>query len=214
MTIFCEDFGLAQNIDKAGGKGVRGTLMYMAPEILSGRPYDSRVDLWSIGVILYGKSLLIHMQIDCWLTRMPVRATTVRPIRYRVSNLHHSIRYSYRRKVFFSCRNSLRPVTVRFLLSLGYRQNAKIYWNDYFNVIPINESVFNNFLSILLSSIRLPPNWRMRYRSSWSPSSASESYLSMLDRIVFLNKARLVSRSETWNGPWSTVFKPWMNMLQ
>lgn len=54
---------MAQHIDKAGGQGVRGTLMYMAPEILSGRPYDSRVDLWSIGVILYGRSLLVQRDL-------------------------------------------------------------------------------------------------------------------------------------------------------
>ena len=49
------DFGVAQRIDKEGCRQVRGTLMYMAPEILNTNdPYDSRVDLWSIGVILYG----------------------------------------------------------------------------------------------------------------------------------------------------------------
>ena len=145
---------------------------------------------------------------------MPVRATTVRSIRHPVSNLHHSIKYSDRRKVFFSCLNSLLPVTSRSLLSLDYHRTAKIYWNDYFNVIPINGSVFNNFSSILLSSIRLPLNWRMRYRSSWSTNLASESYLSMFDRIGCLNKQRLVNKPETWNGPWNTVFKPWMNMQQ
>jgi serine/threonine protein kinase len=47
------DFGVAQHIGKQGSRSIRGTLMYMAPEILLG-PYDNRVDLWSIGVILYG----------------------------------------------------------------------------------------------------------------------------------------------------------------
>jgi serine/threonine protein kinase len=49
------DFGVAQHIGKRGSKSIRGTLLYMAPEILSSHPYDNRVDLWSIGVILYGK---------------------------------------------------------------------------------------------------------------------------------------------------------------
>merc|ERR1740139_14024 len=30
-----------------------GTLSYMAPEMMLGRPYDSRVDTWSLGVVLY-----------------------------------------------------------------------------------------------------------------------------------------------------------------
>jgi serine/threonine protein kinase len=59
-----EDFGMAQHIEKSGGRGVRGTLMYMAPEILSLQAYDSRVDLWSIGVILYGRYRCVQHDLD------------------------------------------------------------------------------------------------------------------------------------------------------
>lgn len=52
--MFRKDFGVAQKIGVEGSAQIRGTFMYMAPEILISRRYDKRVDLWSIGVILYG----------------------------------------------------------------------------------------------------------------------------------------------------------------
>lgn len=35
---------------------LRGSPLYMAPEMVCQRQYDARVDLWSVGVILYGES--------------------------------------------------------------------------------------------------------------------------------------------------------------
>lgn len=51
------DFGFAQHMSPWGEKHVlRGSPLYMAPEMVCQRQYDARVDLWSVGVILYGKS--------------------------------------------------------------------------------------------------------------------------------------------------------------
>lgn len=33
---------------------LRGSPLYMAPEMVCRQQYDARVDLWSVGVILYG----------------------------------------------------------------------------------------------------------------------------------------------------------------
>ncbi|XP_013926400.1 PREDICTED: serine/threonine-protein kinase ULK3 [Thamnophis sirtalis] len=50
------DFGFAQHMSPRDEKHVlRGSPLYMAPEMVCSRQYDARVDLWSVGVILYGK---------------------------------------------------------------------------------------------------------------------------------------------------------------
>lgn len=38
---------------------LRGSPLYMAPEMVCRQQYDARVDLWSVGVILYGGLLLL-----------------------------------------------------------------------------------------------------------------------------------------------------------
>ncbi|XP_053128761.1 serine/threonine-protein kinase ULK3 isoform X3 [Hemicordylus capensis] len=48
------DFGFAQHMSPRDEKHVlRGSPLYMAPEMVCSRQYDARVDLWSVGVILY-----------------------------------------------------------------------------------------------------------------------------------------------------------------
>ena len=49
------DFGLSCILGpKETATAPYGTLSYLAPEVLYQKPYDQRVDLWSLGVITYG----------------------------------------------------------------------------------------------------------------------------------------------------------------
>ena len=48
------DFGIARKLENAtGGLSQKGTYNYMAPEVATGTRYDARVDLYSLGIVLY-----------------------------------------------------------------------------------------------------------------------------------------------------------------
>mmetsp|Transcript_19227 Transcript_19227/g.57778 ORF Transcript_19227/g.57778 Transcript_19227/m.57778 type:complete len:450 (-) Transcript_19227:149-1498(-) len=56
LTVKLCDFGLAEVVSRTHEnclKGVYGTAPFMAPEILGGGYYGMKVDLWSVGVIMY-----------------------------------------------------------------------------------------------------------------------------------------------------------------
>ncbi|QQP42470.1 Uncharacterized protein FKW44_017153, partial [Caligus rogercresseyi] len=49
------DFGFARNLglNTFVLTSIKGTPLYMAPELIEERPYDASADLWSVGCILY-----------------------------------------------------------------------------------------------------------------------------------------------------------------
>mmetsp|Transcript_56184 Transcript_56184/g.89030 ORF Transcript_56184/g.89030 Transcript_56184/m.89030 type:complete len:427 (+) Transcript_56184:14-1294(+) len=52
-TIKLGDFGNAIVLKSGKAKGECGTSLYMAPEMITGEEYDGKVDVWSLGVLVY-----------------------------------------------------------------------------------------------------------------------------------------------------------------
>lgn len=46
------DFGVAKNMSEYS-MSMRGTPVYLAPEVFNGQPYDATVDIYSLGILLY-----------------------------------------------------------------------------------------------------------------------------------------------------------------
>ncbi len=77
------DFGIARELDRnASGLSKKGTFSYMAPEMYKGENYDHRVDIYSLGIVLYklrnhnrlpfinlGKQLITYRDKENALTR-------------------------------------------------------------------------------------------------------------------------------------------------
>lgn len=54
LSTLILDFGFARFLSNSQTKfAICGSPLYMAPEILLKNKYDARVDLWSVGVIMY-----------------------------------------------------------------------------------------------------------------------------------------------------------------
>lgn len=68
-TVKLCDFGFARSLSAHTlvATSVKGTPLYMAPELVQERPYNHTVDLWSLGVILY----------ELFVGRPPFYATSI-----------------------------------------------------------------------------------------------------------------------------------------
>ncbi|KAL0209302.1 hypothetical protein RCL1_007242 [Eukaryota sp. TZLM3-RCL] len=47
------DFGIARDLNEKSARTEKGTHLFMAPEMFTGRPYTTAVDMWSLGVLIY-----------------------------------------------------------------------------------------------------------------------------------------------------------------
>jgi serine/threonine-protein kinase ULK2 len=54
LDLKLADFGFAKKIPEGKKEELScGTPFYTAPEMIKGRPYDFKVDIWSLGVIAF-----------------------------------------------------------------------------------------------------------------------------------------------------------------
>lgn len=71
------DFGFAQYLDgPTESSFLRGSLLYMAPEIVTSRQYNEKADLWSVGIILY----------ECLYGRTPFHSNSETELRSKLKS--------------------------------------------------------------------------------------------------------------------------------
>ena len=79
------DFGLAQNVRGPLDRRIRGTLAYVAPEVLLQDRYDHRADLYSLGMTLFqlATGVLPSAGNDAAAIRFHLQAEAPDPLAYR-----------------------------------------------------------------------------------------------------------------------------------
>ncbi|XP_054734610.1 serine/threonine-protein kinase ULK3 isoform X2 [Anastrepha obliqua] len=96
VVLKVADFGFAQHL-KLGeiNQQLKGSSLYMAPEIVRKHQYDAKADLWSIGVILYeclfGKAPYTSKSIEELLQRIRNAEKITIPTNASISNECHDL---------------------------------------------------------------------------------------------------------------------------
>lgn len=110
------DFGFAQHL-KLGeaNTAIKGSLLYMAPEIVMKETYDARADLWSIGTIFY----------ECLFGRAPYRSGTIQELLDKI-RLKQRIEIPSHVKISVECEDLLRRL-------LRHDPANRITFEDFFN---------------------------------------------------------------------------------
>jgi serine/threonine protein kinase len=137
------DFGFAKYIiEDVMSQTFCGTPLYMAPEIWFGQPYDYRVDLWSLGAIMY----------EMITSKHPFHSKEIRELTTKIKSGH----IVFPKKISENCLNLLKGL-------LEIEPNKRITWekilsHPWFDVddLLINENRLLNFSitnSMSLSSL-------------------------------------------------------------
>ncbi|VDK44471.1 unnamed protein product [Anisakis simplex] len=101
--IKVSDFGLSQYLkNDESASSFRGSPLYMAPEIFTRQKYDSRVDLWSSGIILY----------ECLYGKPPFTAESYERLIEQILS-YESIKFPSNVQLSFDCLDLLQGLLVR-----------------------------------------------------------------------------------------------------
>uniref|UniRef100_A0A1B6DXA2 Serine/threonine-protein kinase ULK3 n=1 Tax=Clastoptera arizonana TaxID=38151 RepID=A0A1B6DXA2_9HEMI len=77
LTLKVGDFGFAQFLSNETFQcTLRGSPLYMAPEMLIKRQYDAKVDLWSVGIIAY----------ECLFGRAPYSSSNIKELQEKIKS--------------------------------------------------------------------------------------------------------------------------------
>lgn len=110
------DFGFAQHLSMdEENSTVKGSPLYMAPEIILHRKYDPRADLWSIGVILY----------ECLFGKAPYSSRSIEELMDKVKSLQ-KIEIPSNAKISPECEDLLTRL-------LQHDPNNRITFEEFFN---------------------------------------------------------------------------------
>ncbi|XP_077328784.1 serine/threonine-protein kinase ULK3 isoform X2 [Lithobates pipiens] len=118
VQIFLQqiDFGFAQHmVSQDESQSLRGSPLYMAPEMICSRHYDARVDLWSVGVILY----------EALFGRAPFASRSFSELEEKIRSAR-SIELPSRPRVSPECRDLLQRLLER-------DPDCRISFPDFFN---------------------------------------------------------------------------------
>ena len=115
-TLKLADFGFATKFSSDECKtAVRGSPLYMAPEMVLHRKYDVKADLWSVGVILY----------ECLFGRAPYKSSSVEELITKIRE-GHPIVIPDSPKVSSECKDLLKSCLQR-------DPAERISFEDFFN---------------------------------------------------------------------------------
>lgn len=87
LLVKIVDLGFVFTADQSRSEDIRGTLPYLAPELIGGQPFDYRIDLYALGVTLYqvltrrlpyDAEDVVHLLKDHLLT-LPPPVSSIRP---------------------------------------------------------------------------------------------------------------------------------------
>lgn len=97
------DFGFAQYLyPDSASSSLRGSPLYMAPEILLKHHYDARVDLWSVGIILY----------ECLFGQAPFSSNTFSELAEKIKS-SKEVELPYGARISEECRSLLLGILKR-----------------------------------------------------------------------------------------------------